>query len=435
VAVRILVTSCIVLVLLQAFIPAQAARVVSTPLEDEAVSFTIHISGNTALLEMAAEYGWEGTGTKDNPVVIEGYTFRSPVHMFTMSHIDLYVNFTNNILDGYPPTWCAVVISNTKNLIMCNNTIRYGAVGIHLISVNNSVFTKNTIHDNAWDAFFMDGGCYENTISENYLFRNGESGVWLWHGGSRNTISDNVIYSSDYGVAIQDFSVENTVFNNTIQHTMISAVDLASDRCTMESNRLLSNTGDGIRVFSRNNTITQNTVLACGRRGIYLASGSSGADITHNAIINSTQESLYCMDSDRNFMRYNDFIADSSSRLVVDSGYLNVFEWNYWGGFWALDQDRDGVFDEPKPIDGSAQNRDQYPLTHPSNLIPVIPTITPNPTTSIPTQEQTSSTTESTESSTSSVDTFDTTLGGSIVIGGVTACLAIVVLLFIRRRR
>ena len=68
--------------------------------EQEDIHPVIQISGNSDLLTKAAIHGWGGTGTEEDPIMIEGLRFLSDVHIFTIAHTDLYVNFTSNLVQG-----------------------------------------------------------------------------------------------------------------------------------------------------------------------------------------------------------------------------------------------------------------------------------------------------------------------------------------------
>ncbi len=339
----------------------------------EGIEPPMHISGNDDLLQKAADNGWQGTGTKEDPIVIQGYRFLSDMHMFTLSNTDLYVNFTNNVVQGMHHTWCSLVISLTRNVIVCNNTIFGGGIGVHLLAANDSIVTRNTIFDTGFDAVFMDNGCDGNIVIDNFFYDNKETGVLCWTGSTNNVVTDNIIQNSDTGVAFRSNSNSNSVFNNTIEHARISGVDLETVGNEVRGNLIYRTFGDGVRVFNIDNVITDNIIIRPGNRGIYLSSNGNRTQIQHNSLVNCTLESILIMHSERNFIRYNDFIGESEKPYAVDHGYLNIFEWNYWDGFFTIDNNHDGVFDAPYEIDGSAQNRDPCPVTTKNNLHQITP--------------------------------------------------------------
>ena len=397
--------------------------------EEEDVEPTMHITGNDELLQKATERGWEGTGTKEDPIVIQGYRFHSDQHMFTMAHTDLYVNFTNNWLEGMNHSWCSIVLSLTRNVIICNNTIFGGGIGVHLLGANDSLVIRNTIYDTGYDAVFMDNGCSGNIISENYFFDNKETGVLGWTGSTRNLVSNNIIQDSDSGVAFRSSSNSNFVYNNTIERARLSGVDLETINNEVQGNLIYRTRGDGIRVFNTDNHIAKNVIFEPKYRGIYLSPDSNRTEILHNSFVDCTLESILVIQSSGHVIRFNDFLGDSENAFVVDNGEQNVFERNYWEGFVTTDDNEDGVFDLPFEIDGSAQNRDDYPLTSIINPLPA----------KLHAYTQTDITTTETIA-TSSNHTLthiqnSMEFGSAIVLGALGIACIVIVIIFLRKRR
>ena len=98
---------------------------------------------------------------------------------------------------------------------------------------------------------------------------------------------------------------------------------------------------------SPNNALVNNT---CENNydGISLRQGSSNNLISHNRIFNNTSHNAY----------------DDGTNCWDENG-----EGNYWGDWQPPDHpdaDGDGIVDEPRPIDGGA-NQDRYPLVFPTS--------------------------------------------------------------------
>jgi parallel beta-helix repeat protein len=292
-----------------------------------------------------------------------------------------------------------LVISLTRNVIICNNTILGGAVGVHLISANDTLVTRNTIYDTGFDAVFMDNGCSNNIITDNHFTDNKETGVMAWTGCTGNVISNNFIQYSDNGVNFLTEADGNYVVNNTIIDTTISGVSLDTVDNEVRENRILDCDGDGIRVFKPDNEIVSNQIIRSKYRGVYIGPGGNNTEVHHNSFINNTQESVLIIVASRSFVTHNDFLGESERAYASDSGYLNIFESNYWEGFLSTDEDRDGVFDTPYDIEGHAQNRDHYPVTTMNNPPPVEPDSTETTTSSSTQTSTTSSSTNTTASS------------------------------------
>ncbi|MFW9976983.1 MAG: nitrous oxide reductase family maturation protein NosD [Candidatus Thorarchaeota archaeon] len=415
-------------------VEAEPVKEVSVELNQEDIEPPMHISGNDELLQKAAENDWPGTGTKEDPIVIQGYRFHSDMHMFTISHTDLYVNFTNNWVEGMHHTWCALVISLTKNVIICNNTIFGGAIGVHLLAANDSLVTRNTIYDSGFDAVFMDSGSTGNIITDNYCYDNKETGVMGWTGSTQNVVSNNLIIDSDWGVAFRSGSNRNYVINNTIERTRISGVDLETTENEVRQNLIYKTSGDGIRVFEADNLISDNIIVEPEYRGIYLAPAANRTTVLHNSMINCTLESIFIMQSAKCIVRYNDFLGESEKPYAVDHGLLNVFEMNYWDGFLAIDENHDGVFDSAFEIGGNAQNRDQYPVTsrnNPDQRAPVDEMVIEPDSTEMTTAESSTSTTNGS----GTAPTISNASIELLVVGGGTGVLFVILALIYYRRR
>ena len=220
-----------------------------------------------------------------------------------------------------------------------------------------------------------------------------------WIGCTRNVISKNFIQYSDNGVNFLSESGGNYVLNNTIVDTRISGVNLDTIDNEIMYNQILSNKGDGIRVFKPDNDISRNHIIESENRGIYVGPDGNQTIIQQNSFINNTQESVFILDAARCVISHNDFLGESERAYASDSGYLNIFDRNYWEGFLSTDENSDGIFDTPYEIDGHAQNRDHYPVTRLNNPLPVEsedPENTETTTTSITATSPTSVTTDNT---------------------------------------
>ena len=99
--------------------------------EDPLAVEQIFINGNSEFLIKANEYGWSGTGSSSNPILIENMEFRKNANMFSVSNTDLYFQFSNNRLDGIVGGWCAIVLYNVSNGLLSNNEIVNAAVELN----------------------------------------------------------------------------------------------------------------------------------------------------------------------------------------------------------------------------------------------------------------------------------------------------------------
>jgi parallel beta-helix repeat protein len=193
------------------------------------------------------------------------------------------------------------LIYSDDNSIQYNeisNNSRYGCF-LNIVSSYNQIL-HNSFSWNVWGIFVNDN---HNMISGNILHKNNEKGIYL-NGASYNTISDNIITNSDYGLDV-GYSGNNTIVRNSIK----------------------SNAVYGIFIFpswtSDNNTIY------------------------HNNFENNTNNAL-----------------DMGSN-TWDNGYTSGG--NYWSDYNGTDEIIPGIGDAPYNISGGS-SQDRYPLMLPYGM-------------------------------------------------------------------
>jgi len=130
-----------------------------------------------------------------------------------------------------------------------------------------------------------------NVIVKNQNVSNGTVGIELGF-SNNNTISFNNA-SSNYFPGIHLFSsANNTIANNTCSNNSDGIVLYSSSNNTIANNTYSNNSDDGIYLSSSdNNTIANNTVLS-NNEGISLSSSSSGNTIYHNHLIDNTIQAI-----------------------------------------------------------------------------------------------------------------------------------------------
>jgi parallel beta-helix repeat protein len=186
------------------------------------------------------------------------------------------------------------------------------------------------------------------------------------------------------------------IYMNNITNGQISTVTI------------LNSTEDGIEIrYSSNMTITENVILNCGTtifsRGI-LVIDTDNSNFTSNVISENLGGGLgFIQDeypdfniSENNIISNNFFHKNRRHGLVLWSagffiverndfldnnlggtptvvksqaydvglnyGFNNLISHNYWDDWTGLDDNDDGIIDEPYPIDGYSNNSDPYPL-------------------------------------------------------------------------
>lgn len=325
------------------------------------------INGNDELLQMAEDNNWPGTGFEWDPIIIEGYYFRSAVHHFVVDNTDLYWEFRNNILDGIDDRYCEIVIGNLRNGRIANNYFVRGSVGVHGIRINDCVITGNDFYNQSWDGVLFEYS-YNNIVIGNTFIDEGEAGVLGWIDSDNNNIMYNEVYGSKYGFMFWDGSDGNTVQYNSIHDISDQGIDIQTKDNIIENNEIYNLDGDAISVSEPGTEIRENLIYHGLGYGITLFSRSGEAIIENNVVIGFETGGINLHESDNSYIARNDFY-DNSRIQAWDYGDDNIFTDNYWHEWIANDTDENGILDAPKLISGG-DNMDSRPCASPVNPIP-----------------------------------------------------------------
>ncbi len=248
------------------------------------------------------------------------------------------VYYWKNLSGGtIPPGAGEVILANCTNVIVENQNVSDGNIGILLAFSDNNLLANNTASSN--DNFGISlYSSISNTIANN-IASNNQGGIRLEFSSS-NTIANNTASNSGYGILLGSSSnnsiANNTVSsnnwygitlgsgssNNTIANNTISNSDFSISLATCSSNtitsNIASNSDHGITLgSSSNNTIANNTVSSNIWYGIKLAS-SSGNSIANNTISSNTAYGIYLNYSSSNT------IADNTAS---NNGYGICLSW------------------------------------------------------------------------------------------------------------
>ena len=187
--------------------------------------------------------------------------------------------------------------------------------------------------------------------------------VGIKFNSSNNTISNNIIMFTNYGIYIDDNSKNNNVSLNIISNCSESISSHNADNNNISRNSISSSSLYGIYLFgSDNNMIFGNNVSNNGHYGMRIKSSKN--NMVYGNTVSNNKEGIYlCCGSVDNTVWYN-IIQQNSVWNAKDVG---VNHWdnggigNYWGYYSGIDADGDGVGDTPHNISGM-HNQDKYPL-------------------------------------------------------------------------
>ncbi|PWI49301.1 hypothetical protein CEE45_01845 [Candidatus Heimdallarchaeota archaeon B3_Heim] len=119
----------------------------------------------------------------------------------------------------------------------------------------------------------------------------------------------------------------------------------------------------GIELYNSDYTTIQGNQITNSSIGIILNSSDSN-DITHNGLANNLDYGISILDgSNLNTIAWNSFFYNGGiSSEAFDAGVNNIFVFNHWGALTSPDNNADEIVDVPYMLDGTANNRDAYPL-------------------------------------------------------------------------
>jgi parallel beta-helix repeat protein len=207
------------------------------------------------------------------------------------------------------------------------------------------------------------------------------SGIML-SGSSNSTIFGNKVVNNLNGISLLSSS-NNIVLDNNVTATGDGIYIIDSPNNTIASNNVAEN-GDGIILHgSSGNIISGNNVTNNLFYGILLTWSSNYNVLTDNTVACTDYDGLRLFKSSNNMIFQNSFVNNSpqvstgdSLDNVWDDGYSSGG--NYWSDYNATDlysgpnqneTGSDGIGDTPYVID--AYNRDNYPLMHQSQYVPL----------------------------------------------------------------
>lgn len=215
--------------------------------------------------------------------LVSGFTFQNCEQSYNdFQHVAVRFLRTKNVIlkdniitigDMEYNDWVAAVdlYRSTYNIIQDNylyeENRKTRSVGVvfredsshNVIAGNEITWYTNGIYVWGWD----DETCINNTISNNYIHHNSNSGIQYIHGHQKiinNTISDN------YWIGIQGRADDNIISGNLIKNNgdgseFAAGIFLWTDNNIVSDNIISENYPTGIYLFSYGNTITRNNFI------------------------------------------------------------------------------------------------------------------------------------------------------------------------------
>ncbi|MFQ6125593.1 MAG: right-handed parallel beta-helix repeat-containing protein [Candidatus Heimdallarchaeota archaeon] len=204
-----------------------------------------------------AAFGFPGTGTEENPYLIEGLNITryggSYEILIDIDDTTAYFCIRNNVLTGVPRTYVGIALGNVIHGTVDSNIINNSYWGILIYSADNNTITRNTISDCEYDGIYGYGK--NNHVTDNTIFDCKKAGITLEDANSR--------------------LVHNTIFNCTE-----AGIKVEYSRLTVVANNTISDCGRGIALMdeSKQITVSDNGISKCGV-GLYIYASSQNTVI------------------------------------------------------------------------------------------------------------------------------------------------------------
>ena len=155
--------------------------------------------------------------------------------------------------------------SSNNNIIRENTVISNKKYGLVFYNSSSNLVKDNNISNNYYGIYISGGiNCY-NTINDNQISNNNDSGISIWGGYScYNVIRENTALNNRYGIFLKGKSIlHNSITDNNASSNREDGIHMTnSDENDIEYNIFNSNQNYGIYLNnSKNNKIRSNTAL------------------------------------------------------------------------------------------------------------------------------------------------------------------------------
>jgi parallel beta-helix repeat protein len=272
-----------------------------------------------------------------------------------------------------------VILANCTEIIVENQELGNGSVGVELGYCSNNTISNNSAPSNSWYGYYL-WKSNSNTLAGNSVSHSGYRFFADGHGICLDSSNENVIIGNNAsnhqpgeGIYLYN-STNNTINTNILSENYYGIMLSSSPYNVLHGNIALNNTHYGIRITSSNqNNVSCNNLSrnSCGifnqysHENILEGNNISGNNYGIN-FVGSVNNTIF----HNNFL-YNAFHAyDNSDNNFWDGDY--PLGGNYWSDYVGTDifkgpyqniPGSDGMGDTPyTTIHGGYDNQDNYPL-------------------------------------------------------------------------
>jgi len=163
--------------------------------------------GDSDFASQAAAEGWSGSGTEEDPYVIEGYNIFG-VQCIGIVDTSVYFKIRNCILD-YDKAWeggTSILLYNVTNAIVADNVCSGNGMGMYIVESSDNLIENNT--------------CLGSSGSYTGIYLEDDVGT-----SDSNVVTNNTCIGYEEGIAIGPGCSGNLVEWNTFEGTTRDATD------------------------------------------------------------------------------------------------------------------------------------------------------------------------------------------------------------------
>jgi parallel beta-helix repeat protein len=256
-----------------------------------------------------------------------------------------------------------VVDVTANNVTIEGFTIRNGKVGIHLISVTNSLIRRNNVRNN------QDGidvtSSWNATIIENNSSNNIQRGIYFEFSWNGNVESNIIEENGWYGLNLFN-SLNSSIIGNSVKGKRgdFDAIGLYLSRNCIVVGNTASDSGFGVWLESSTNIVVEGNDVYNNGYGISLTNSIQNV-IKQNDVRTSRGYNLGLYSSNMNTFYHNNFVATITKQVESQNSNNTMHndtwkEGNYWNDYNGEDHNNDGIGDTSYII--GTDESDRYPL-------------------------------------------------------------------------
>lgn len=234
-------------------------------------SASIQVNSDIELTSLVTSRGFQGTGGTEDPYIIENLSFIvngqiDGIHIGnTSSHLIIRNCTVQRVIDyRHPyPTGAAIMLSNSTNCIVENNTCSGNGYGIFVMSSEKISISNNVCNNDRWSGVFIKNSerisIAHNNCTNNRnrnFFDSSPSGFGIQLDNSTsNSISENICNNNaDYGVYLSQSSSLNLLTNNSCSLNGWHGIYVEGSNNNTASDNRCSGNRDGIFLWDSSNT-------------------------------------------------------------------------------------------------------------------------------------------------------------------------------------